>query len=200
MKKIIRLALLLTGVLLGACSTVRTETHATSYDFGSLRAAGEATSALPPLSIAEATAPASMHSPAMFYRLAYANDQQAQAYAHSRWSMPPAQLFVQRLKSRIGRAGGTVLPATDGAINIPSLRIDVDDFIQVFESPATSSGQVALRATVMQGRALVAQKTFLKQVATPTPDAAGGARALVEASDAVITDMLAWLVTVPLKR
>ncbi len=196
-------ASLLAVTLLGACSSLRSDAPVSVYDFGLLRApmAGEAGAAgLPPLSVAEATAPASMHSPVMYYRLAYANAQQAQPYAHSRWSMSPANLFVQRLKARIGRAGGAVLPATDGAANIPLLRIDADDFIQVFDSPGNSSGQVALRASVLQGRTLVAQKTFVKQVPASTGDAAGGAKALAEASDAVITDILAWLGTLPLKR
>jgi cholesterol transport system auxiliary component len=195
---------LLTGLLisLAACSSTRTDTHATLFDFGLLgpAPATQAPPALPALSVAEATAPISMHSPAMFYRLNYANAQQPQPYAQSRWSMPPAQLFVQRLKARIGQAGGTVVPATDGAMNIPSLRIDADEFVQVFDSPGNSAGQIALRASVLQGRTLVAQKSFSRQVPAPTPDAAGGAKALADASDAIISDIMSWLAGVPLKR
>jgi cholesterol transport system auxiliary component len=121
-------------------------------------------------------------------------------YAHARWNAPPAQLFVQRLKARIARSGGTVLPAADGAINIPLLRIDTDDFTQIFTSPGSSVGQVALRVSVFQGRTLVAQKSILKEVAAPSADAAGGAKALMDASDAAITDIMSWLAGLPLKR
>jgi cholesterol transport system auxiliary component len=206
MKKTIPLhalsAALLATALLGACATVQTGSQSTLYDFGLLQSssAGDAPAALPPLSVAEPDAPVSMRSPVMFYRLAYANDQQPQAYAHNRWSMPPAQLLVQRLKARIGRSGGVVLAASDGAVNIPLLHIEVDDFIQVFESPGTSEGQIALRASVFQGRMLITQKNFVKRMPAPTADAAGGAKALAQASDAVIADILYWLAGLPLKR
>ncbi len=196
-------AAVLALALLSACSTIQGgESTLTLYDFGTVRAApaGEAPAGLPPLSVADANVPTSMRGATMFYRLAYANDQQPMPYAHSRWNAPPAQLFVQRLKARIGRAGGTVLPASDGAINIPLLRIDADDFSQIFDSPGSSVGQVALRASVFQGRTLIAQKSILKQVPAQSADAAGGARALADASDAAISDILSWLAGLSLKR
>jgi cholesterol transport system auxiliary component len=136
----------------------------------------------------------------MFFRLNYANEQQPRPYAGSRWSMPPGQLFTQRLKSRIGQAGGTVLPASAGAADMPLLRIEVDDFTQFFDNPAQSSGRIALRASLMQGRRLIAQKTFVGQAPALTADASGGARALAEASDAIITEMMVWLAGLPLKK
>jgi len=93
-----------------------------------------------------------------------------------------------------------VLPASDGAINIPLLRIEADDFTQVFDNSAHSSARVAMRASVFQGRALVAQKTFIRQSPAPTPDASGGVRALADASDAMITEMMSWLAGLPLKK
>lgn len=201
MKKTIRLTLAVLGfTLLGACATQK-ESLAL-YDLGLLRPlqGAPAPSALPPLSVAEINAPAWLDSQMMFFRLAYVNDQQPRAYSSSRWSMPPAQLFNQRLKSRIGQAGGTVLPASDGAINIPLLRIEADDFTQVFDNSAHSSARVAMRASVFQGRALVAQKTFIRQSPAPTPDASGGVRALADASDAMITEMMSWLAGLPLKK
>src|SRR6185436_19799962 len=119
-----------------------------------------------------------LDSPLMFFRLNYANDRQPRAYANSRWTMAPAQLFGQRLKSRLAQAGGIVLPAADGAANVPLLRIETDDFTQTFDGPAHSSAQIALRATVFNARTMTAQKTFVKQVPAPSADAAGGARAL----------------------
>jgi cholesterol transport system auxiliary component len=193
---------LLAAVLLTACSTTRSDSRSTLFDFGLLPAAqpGEATTSLPPLAIADANTPSSMRGGTMTYRLAYANAQQPQPYVHSRWSAPPAQLFVQRLKARIARAGGTALPASDGAVNVPTLRIDADDFTQIFDSPGNSVGQVSLRVAVFQGRNLVAQKSFTRQAPAPSPDAAGGAKALAEASDAAISDILSWLAGLPLKR
>lgn len=200
---------------LSGCAT-RTDST-TLYDLGPLRAepignetagtaagttAGAPVAAprLPALSVAEVNAPAWLDSPLMFFRLNYANDQQPRAYANSRWTMAPTQLFGQRLKSRLAQAGGIVLPATDGAANVPLLRVEADDFTQTFDSPAHSSAQIALRATVFNARTMTAQKTFVKQVAAPSADAAGGARALAEASDALIADMIAWLAALPLPK
>jgi cholesterol transport system auxiliary component len=187
---------------------------ATLYDLGPLRAepavsnttadttAGSpaALTRPPALSVAEVNAPAWLDSPLMFFRLNYANDQQPRAYANSRWTMAPAQLFGQRLKSRLAQAGGIVLPAADGAANVPLLRIEADDFTQTFDSPAHSSARIALRATVFNARTMTAQKTFVKQVPAPSADAAGGARALAEASDALIADMIVWLAALPLPK
>ena len=207
--------LLAIGAGLSGCAT--RPDAATLYDLGPLRAepaAKDATAGttggasgtlaaltrLPALSVAEINAPAWLDSPLMFFRLNYANDQQPRAYANSRWTMAPAQLFGQRLKSRLAQAGGIVLPAADGATNVPLLRIEADDFTQTFDSPAHSGAQIALRATIFNARTMTAQKTFIKQVPAPSADAAGGARALAEASDALIADMIAWLAALPLPK
>ncbi len=206
MQKIIRILpavlAMLAVVLLNGCATANTG-PVTLYDLGLLRVPQDATvraAPPPPLSIAEVNAPAWLDSPMMFFRLAYANEQQPRPYARSRWSMPPAQLFGQRLKARIGQAGGVALAASDGAENVPLLRIEADDFTQIFDSPEQSFALVSMRASILNGRTLAAQKTFIKQSPAPTADAAGGARALADASDAIITDMMNWLAGLRLKK
>jgi cholesterol transport system auxiliary component len=114
--------------------------------------------------------------------------------------MPPAQLIAQRLKSRIAQAGGVALSAADGAIGVPVLHIDVDDFTQTFDAPGHSMGMVALRASTFNGQVLIAQKTFSRQAPAPTPDAEGGARALAQASDEAIADVMQWLATLQQKN
>jgi cholesterol transport system auxiliary component len=194
------IAALVALTLLSGCAAVRTEPRATTFDFGSLPPSSAQARNLPAVAVADAGIPSSMQSPQMIYRLAYANDQQPRPYAQNRWSMPPGQLFIQRLKATLARAGGVVVPATDGAADIAMLRIDIDDMGQVFESAERSSGQIALRASVFQGRNLVAQKSFVRQAPAPSADAAGGARALADASDAAIADIMAWLTGLPIKR
>jgi cholesterol transport system auxiliary component len=191
---------LLALTMFGGCAT-RSE-PVTHYDLGLLPASqgNGALPALPALSVAEAAGPAWMNSPMMFFRLAYDNDQQPRPYAASRWSMPPAQLFVQRLKSRMGQAGGVVLSASDGATNVPLLRIEADDFMQIFHGPGQSVGHIVVRASVLNGRTLVAHRTFVQQSPAPTANATGGVRALADASDAIITEMMRWLSGLPLKK
>ena len=171
------------------------------YDFGPLQAQSAKTlnARLPAVSVAEVNAPAWLDSSMMYFRLLYANGQQPRPYASSRWTMPPAQLFGQRLKARIAQAGGVVLSSADGAANVPVLRIEADDFTQNFDSPAQSNAQLAVRASLFNGHVLVAQKTFIRQSPAPSADAAGGARALATAADAVIDEMMTWLAALPLR-
>lgn len=133
----------------------------------------------------------------MVYRLTYASDQQARVYATSRWTMPPGDLFALRLKSRLADAGGIVVPASDGALDMPQLRMEIDDFSQVFHSPTDSTGRVALRTTLFRDRTLIAQQRFVVEVPAPTPDAEGGAIALRRASDQIIDGVMQWLSTLP---
>ena len=186
--------------VLPGCSVIVKGEPATLYDLGPLPAnpAG-ALPALPPISVADVEAPAWLDSSSMFYRLQYANAHQPRPYAQAHWTMAPGQLLSQRVKARIVQAGGVALASTYGAVNVPVLRIDADDFVQHFEAPGQSNARVALRASVFTGRTLLAQRTFIQQAPAPTPNAAGGVQAMAVASDAAITDMIDWLGTLPLK-
>lgn len=208
------------SLLLGGCASIKPPAPA-AYDLGTLTtsavqtanpsasAAGVAVSPntattdrkrLPAIALAEAKAPDWLDSPAMYYRLDYANALQPQPYAGSRWSMPPADLFAQRLKARLAAAGGAVISASDGAIDVPVLRLETDEFMQRFSSATESQGYISLRAAVLKDRLLVAQKNFSARADAPTADAAGGVRALALASDQVIADIIAWLAGLPLKK
>lgn len=195
---------LVCSVLLGGCAS--TPESAALYDLGPLRApqnpqiaAGTSSARLPAISLGEVQAPAWLDSQSMYYRLNYANDQQPKPYASSKWTMSPAQLFAQRLKSRLVQAGGVVVPASDGAVNLPILRIEADDFSQVFDSASQSSAQVAIRASLFDGRILRSQKMFIRQTPAASADARGGAAALAQTSDAIIDDMAVWLANLPAK-
>lgn len=188
-------------LMLAACSTLKS-TPPALYDLGPLYVAGTPSEQLnlPSISVAETQAQSWLNSQAMYFRLAYANDQQPRPYAGSRWTMAPTLLFSQRLKSRLAQAGGVVLSASDGALNIPVLRLEADDFTQTFSSADASAAQVVVRASVFNGRTLLAQKTFSRQAPAPSADAAGGVKAFALASDAMIADMMAWLAQLPLKK
>ena len=184
---------LLAAVLLGGCAVKRPVQDA-RYDFGSLTTIpGAALPALPPVNVSEVRTADWLDHPRMLFRLRYREDHQPRVYADSRWIMPPGSMFERRLSMRITQAGGVVLAPSDGVARIPSLHIDLEDFIQDFDAPAQSTGRVVARATLMRGRTLVGQKTFAKEVPAPSADAVGGARALAAASDAVIVDMMHWL-------
>ncbi|MGV3742758.1 MAG: ABC-type transport auxiliary lipoprotein family protein [Burkholderiaceae bacterium] len=188
-------------LLLAGCAINEPPPASQAFDLGPARMEKTADMPkLPALSVAHVDAPSWLDSTRMFYRLGYSNAQQPRQYAGNRWITPPAQLFEQRLKSRLGQSGGMVLSASAGAMRIPVLQIEIDEFTQVFESPGQSAAHVTVRAAVIDNRILIAQQTFVKQVPAPTADAPGGVRALADASDAVIADMMKWLAQLPLKK
>jgi cholesterol transport system auxiliary component len=180
------------ATILGACA-IR-PAPPSLYDLGPLPHAAARTPApaLPALSVADVQAPAWLDEQHMFYRLEYVNALQPRAYAGSRWSMMPAALVTQRLRSRIAQAGGVVATPADGA-SLPVLRIELDDFSQIFPDAQHSNGRVALRASLVRGRMLLAQRSVVREVPAPSADADGGAAALSAATDAAIDELIAWL-------
>lgn len=187
---------LLTALLLSACANTPTHYTHNTYDLGALPATNSASTPAPlsALSMAEVSTPAWLDSTDMVYRLSYANPQQSRAYANSHWSVSPAQLLEQRTMARLATSGGVVVAATDNALNLPLLRLDLQDFSQDFSTPSQASVHVQIRATLFSKRILVAQKTFQQRVPTPSPDAAGAALALSHASDRALDELLPWLV------
>jgi cholesterol transport system auxiliary component len=140
---------------------------------------------------------------AVLYRLAYADDHQLRAYSQSRWSAPPPQLVRQRLRQQLGRErpvlsldeSATLARESGQAIYL--LRMELEEFAHVFDSPAQSRGQLRLRATLFSstngGERLLGQRSIAVQGVAPTPDASGGVRALTEAIDAAAADISQWL-------
>ncbi len=164
------------------------------YDFGALPddSSTSQRALQTPVRVAAVAAPAALSTDAFQYRLAYADDLETHVYATSRWMMPPPQLLTTRLREEIARHG-RVLDTSDGGPSVPVLKIELDEFSQVFDKPGSSAGHVRVRATILHGSALIAQQTFSASSPAASPDAAGGARALSVASDAVIAQLMTWL-------
>ncbi len=174
----------------------------TLYDFGPVPPATTSGVAppLPALVIADATGPSWLDSQSMYYRLLYADAQQSRPYAFNHWNATPLQLLSARLKSRIAQSGVKVLSATDAAASTTLVRIEVEDFSQNFESESHSSGQITLRASVFREHRLLDQKTFAHNTAAASADALGGARALAASSDAIASDLIGWLGSLPAQK
>lgn len=194
------------GMLVAGCATNQ-PSPLTAYDLGSINLANDVPKqtrlqslTLPTISLAEVTTPAWLDSQQMMYRLSYGNDQQTHAYASNRWSMSPAQLFQQRLTARLSHAGAGIVSASDGALNVPVLHIALDDFSQVFTSVSQNHARATVRASLYDGRNLIAQKMFDISTPSTSADAQGGARALSEASDAIIDNIAVWLSKLPTKK
>jgi cholesterol transport system auxiliary component len=202
-----RRVLLGAGALaLAGCSSVAPDkpTRATAYDFGPLPAQPAAQAqAQPPIVLADFETTGALDSSALLYRLAYADANQLHPYSRARWSAPPSQLVRQRLRQVLGR-DRAVLDSEESASLARSagamprvLHVDLEEFAQVFDSPAQSSGVVRLRATLTDntpgGERLVGQRVFARREPAPSADASGGVKAIAAAADAIAHDISAWL-------
>lgn len=188
------LAALAAAALVAGCASSEKQSD-TLFDFGpsAPRAELRADAPLPALVVTDATGSPALESEKMYYRLNYADPMQARAYANSRWNANPLELVTQRLKSRLAQTGAKVLGSTDAATGVPILRVQVDDFVHAFTSASQSQGIVVVRASLLNGHALVDQKTFSRTSPAASADASGGARALAASVDAVADDIAAWL-------
>ena len=77
------------------------------------------------------------------------------------------------------------------------LRVELEEFSQLFESATASTGLLRLRATAVQassrGEKLLGQRSIIVQRPAPSADAAGGVRALTAATDAAVEEIDQWL-------
>lgn len=183
---------------------------------------------LPPIALAEVSASPALDGTAVLYRLAYADAFELRPYAQARWSMAPAQLLHQRLRDGLGlhrtvldADGASVLSAAAQAPLAPSaaasadppaavpgapaaprvLRVTLEEFSHLFETPERSVGLLRLRATVLEatpgGERLLAQRSVIVQRPATQASAPGGVRALAAATDAAVAELAQWLAQMP---
>ena len=186
--------LLVLSLLLIACSSAPIQPK--TFDFGA------SVSTLTPIAsnnkqlqikLADIRVPNSLDGDAMLYRLLYSHAQELLPFSQSRWTMPPAQLLTQRLKSNFNQLGIMVINANDGINHIPVLRIELEEFSQHFSSANQSLAVIQFRASLISESTLLAQRSFQASANCATPDAQGGAQAMPLASDIVLTQLSNWL-------
>ena len=206
-------AALVAVLLLTACAALPDKpVRAVTYDFGpgavvaTAVQTSNASQVLPPVALAEIESSAALNSSGVLYRLMYFNAQELRPYALARWSMPPAQLLRQRLGTQLGKSRAVLNPGDGiaGGTSPWAVRLELDEFSQLFESTTVSTGLLRLRATVVQpapqGEKLLGQRTFVIQRPAASADVAGGVQALTAASDAVVLEIDQWLQTLQPSR
>lgn len=148
-------------------------------------------------------------STVVLYRLAYADAHAQHAYAHARWSQPPALLVQQRMREILGQdrtvlsvEGGAPAPLVQGK-TAPVLQLSLEEFEQVFSSASTNAGVLRLRATLVQpqrgGNVLLGQQIFTVQQPGSAANAAAGAQALSQAVNQVGGQLQQWLAQLPVQ-
>jgi cholesterol transport system auxiliary component len=169
------------ALLLGGCSLAPTQPAVAVFDFGPAPAAAPGGVALRVLAVA---APPWLDGPEIGYRLAYRDPYRREAYRDSRWAASPAALLGARLQARAGPGSGAAA----------TLALQLDDFSQVFSAPTQSRVLLRLRARLSpagQPDAALERVIELERTA-PTADAAGAVRALSQAADEAVAQLLAW--------
>ena len=187
---------LLASALLAACSLgPATKTAPATYDFGAQRNP-PAEPKIRASVLVQGVAPAAwLDTPAVVYRLDYQDGARQEAYALTRWAAPPASLLAQRLRARLAAASeGGVVSLADNARADYALRVDLDDFSQVFDSLDASRAVVVAQASLIDTsrRTLVAQKSFRIERAAPPAKAQGAVRALATAGDELVEAIAEW--------
>ena len=165
------------------------------YDFGLELPARTAVKVQASLALDEISAPATLHSAAILYRLTYRDGAQIQPYSRARWAAAPAVLVQQRLHQALGQSAEQGVSAVaDGVRSQYVLRVELESFVQAVDSADAARGIVRLRASLIdsQERRLRAQRTFTAEQPSSSVDAAGAVRALSAATDTVITQLIEW--------
>lgn len=182
------------AMLLVSCATPQAPALKAVYDFGPVIHPQPAQTSVRKntLALPELETSGSLDSPALLYRLQYADAHQLRPYAQARWSVPPAHLVRLRLRDALA-AQGPVAGYEGGASDV--LRVDLDEFSHVFESAEKSSGVIRLRVSLLRQDRLTAQTVVLASAPAPSQDAAGGVRALTAATDEAVRQLVVWLNT-----
>jgi len=165
------------------------------YDFGIESPKRSAARLNSSLALDEVSAPSALQSSAILFRLAYRDSAQIQPYSRARWAASPAALVNQRLRHALGDSAERGVSAVyDGVRTAYVLRIELDSFVQVVESPQAARGIVRLRASLIDTaeRSLRAQRVFEAEQPSPSVDAAGAVHALSAATDIVIAQLVEW--------
>jgi cholesterol transport system auxiliary component len=135
----------------------------------------------------EVRAPLWFDSLGIEYRLAYADPARLREYTRARWAGPVAQMVQQRLMQRLA-----LVPAGQSRTRCV-LRVDIDEFSQVFTASAVSNALLQARVQLLdRSRARLAGFEARIEKPADSADSRGGVAALTAAVDQLAADLLRW--------
>jgi cholesterol transport system auxiliary component len=188
--RLLMLALLLAGCTLGGPESA----VPTSYDFGPPPTYARSNPGIAgTVLVAPVRAPAWLDDNGIVFRLLYEDPLRTRSYATSKWGAEPASLMTDRLRSRFAALAQGVVAPGFGAHSDYTLRVELEDFSQQFDAPSQSRALLRARATLLdsEGRKLLAQRFF--EVERPAaPNAPGAVKALTEATDVFLENVVKW--------
>lgn len=183
------LASILLGLLLSGCFSAGkrgSDAAMTVYDLGPA-ASGEMSAPRKQPMAVEVRAPLWFDALAINYRLNYAEPTRLREYARARWVGPPAQL----IQLHLGRGLG-LIPAGQGRAACV-LRLDIEEFSQIFDSPVISRGVLQGRLQWLdRGRGQLAEQRVDIRIPAGSADSRGGVAALTAAVETLTANISGW--------
>jgi len=179
-------SLTLLGLLLAACNSLVVAPKAVAlYDFGIAE-----TLKMPPGTAPaqiQLHAPSWLNSSAMQYRLEWDRPLQRRVFVESRWAANPSELLARSLNRAI--LGGSPVA------NECRLRIELDEFIQVFDSETSARVEIVARAAWLPARSdkALARKEFRLLQVSDSATAEGGVGAYRSLAAQLSLDIAKWL-------
>ena len=190
------LVLLLAATLSGCTLGPEKKDAAATYDLsGAPSSAAGKTRIRATLLVQPVAAPGWLESNAIVYRLNYQDAARQLNYANSRWAAPVASLVAQRLRAQLAAASDSgIVNIADSARADYALRVELEEFSQVFDTAEASRAVIVARASLVNvaRRSLQAQKTFTIDRPAAGANAESGVRALSAGSAELVDAIVAW--------
>lgn len=161
------------------------------FDFGPPQVALEGVPSAKTVVVPAVDTSSRLESSGVAYRLGYAQTNEPKVYANSKWAMPPAELLTRRIRSDLALRMNVIASGT--ALTDSVLRVELDEFSQIFDSSERSRGVVQFRATLLRNGKVLGQRSFVADEAAPTPDAQGGVAALSASTGKAVQALGAWV-------
>lgn len=180
---------LLTGCSIGG----NAQSPVVNYDLGPVNAPSAGSKPLgKTMLVTPVASPTWLDHTTMMYRLNQADPTRPRYYSASRWSGTPAEMLTERLRARLARSVH-VVTETEGVSGDYSLRLDLEEFAQIFPQPDTSRVDIRVRATLIdtERRVVLMQKTFEALEAAP-PNAPGAVPVYAQAAGRIIDEVAIW--------
>ncbi len=171
---------------LAACVSInKTKQNMAVYDFGLSIPNESDQQIISKIFLDEPVAVESLKHNKVRYRLNYQNPLRVFYYAESRWAATPSELFSNMLNRMVNVAKN---PMTC------SLKLKIEAFDQVFQTPSASEGFVQLSVFLIEKKSqkVISSQLITESVSSTSPNAQGGTVALQQASENTLKKVIDW--------
>lgn len=135
----------------------------------------------------EVKAPSWFDALSVDYRLAYDDPLKLREYAQSRWVGAPTHLLKRQWQQLLGVGSVSAAECT--------LRVELQEFSQVFSTPSQSQGVLLANVTISSRSGNTLAHRFVSaETAASAPDAQGGVKALVASGRETGVVIGQWLI------